>query len=157
APGEVAYEPGGRSLADMHINAGAAQEKFREGKFRIARKSPEQILAMRSLVCARGPNPFGLPGKYPASWIPEMNGGLGGGGMSFFIPGAEEKMFWLRYRHLSSRTKDGDLNPRPELITDFSGYNSFEPRLVPRGENWVGDLILECRFGWNYSPQGAVL
>jgi signal peptidase I len=41
-----------------------------------------------------------------------------------------------------NREKEADLKRWP-LITDFMGYNTWEPHPQP-GENWVSDLIVEC-------------
>src|SRR5262249_53214084 len=60
---------------------------------------------------------------------------------------SEAALHWLSYQHV---LRDSD---RPQLITDFTGYNTGKLRDVTetdrsRGlpqENWVGDLILECK------------
>jgi signal peptidase I len=54
-------------------------------------------------------------------------------------------MSWLRYRHILRG--DG----KPELITDFMGYNSSEGHGF-NGTQCVGDLMLEC----NVTVQKAV-
>jgi signal peptidase I len=46
-------------------------------------------------------------------------------------------MDWLRYRHL---LRGGG---KRELVTDFMGYNTWEPHGQP-GANWASDLLLEC-------------
>lgn len=60
------------------------------------------------------------------------------------------ELAWLRYRHLL-RSEDRHHRPlvpdaerKPELILDVMGYNEGYPGGIGRGENWVGDLLLEC-------------
>src|SRR5262249_41535903 len=43
---------------------------------------------------------------------------------------------WLRYQHILEH------GGKPELITDFMGYNSYMDNTS--SHNWVGDLMLEC-------------
>jgi signal peptidase I len=85
----------------------------------------------------------------------------------FRHPARSGELAWLRYRNLlaSPRPSAGEDNSRPErwsddslrridpnyvrpqLITDFLGYNAgWTERSAPSGyaENWVGDLILEA-------------
>ncbi len=57
----------------------------------------------------------------------------------FRLAASDDKVHWLGYRHLLRGQEN-----KPQLITDFMGYNSAEPRNSPSGVNWVGDLILEC-------------
>jgi signal peptidase I len=67
---------------------------------------------------------------------------------------------WLRYRHLilergpEKRLADTARSEiKPELITDFMGYDSWKSLRVLHSTpspNWVGDLILECEV--NLSP-----
>src|SRR5207253_5169821 len=61
-------------------------------------------------------------------------------------PGSETA--WLRYHHrLRRSSEDHDYRgKKDELITDFVGYNSYEPHRggsAPR-PNWVGDLLVQC-------------
>ena len=68
---------------------------------------------------------------------------------------------WIRYRHLIPRPQDWEnvslgqpVTPRPELISDFCGYNAFigtgheianrSVQSVDYGSFWVGDLTLHC-------------
>jgi signal peptidase I len=69
---------------------------------------------------------------------------------------------WIRYRHIiptegdwdeaihatqEERTAVLEANPRPQLITDFCGYNAYtggdSPNIDP-GYYWVGDLTVTC-------------
>jgi signal peptidase I len=62
---------------------------------------------------------------------------------------------WLRYRHaLRDSELDDKGNPRPQLITDFMGYNNFAAtNHTPPKPNWVGDLILECEVKVDKAPE----
>jgi Signal peptidase, peptidase S26 len=59
-----------------------------------------------------------------------------------------EKVDWLRYKHLV-RPKEGPLAGKlePQLITDIMDYNSvwLDNWEQTPPQNWVGDLMLECR------------
>jgi signal peptidase I len=127
--------------SSLHANDPAAQKLFVEGRFEILRKPPEKVLTLRRLV---------YDNDHPASDLPRKldrwSGAAGSGwestdGSGFRHGGAGDQQRWLRYRHLL-RTYGG----KPSLVTDFSGYNSWEGGLhngAP-GENWAGDLILDC-------------
>jgi signal peptidase I len=124
----------------MHVNKLKDDLEHQRG-FTIVRKPPDKILAVKRVVFDNDHPPDDLPKerrerwKGPAEWEEDehargfRHGAHAGGDVA-----------WLRYSHvLRTGTK-------PELITDFMGYNTYEPH---RGtgeppENWVGDLILEC-------------
>lgn len=68
-----------------------------------------------------------------------------------------EDLQWLRYRHIVPTPEDWsavmagrDIEPRPSLISDYCGYNSFlgtgriqhSPQQVDYGDFWVGDLTV---------------
>ncbi len=66
-----------------------------------------------------------------------------------------EETKWVRYQHLiphrgdwsSSGDDDSAKEARPELITDFCGYNSYTGGRGPNLDDdrfWVGDLTLNC-------------
>jgi len=77
------------------------------------------------------------------------------GALGFRHPAGQGPLAWLRYRHLlvprSAETRLADLPSsviKPELITDFLGYNTWQPLYgsnTPPPPNWVGDLIVECQ------------
>ena len=52
-----------------------------------------------------------------------------------FLPKREEMLDELRQAYSQQK---------PQLVTDFMGYNTAEPEHGPSGVNWAGDLILEC-------------
>src|SRR5262249_61044953 len=83
-----------------------AQELFRQGKFRMIRKSPQEMLAVRRLVFDNEHQPKDLIGKVPRPrW--------GAEGTTGWKPdhekepkhfqhssGADAALAWLRYQHL---------------------------------------------------------
>ncbi len=88
---------------------------------------------------------------FPARWAGEKQSKWNEKDTSFQIEGGDgEKVDWLHYRHYlrTFRDKEDALThekPARSLITDFLGYNSYEPHNAGHtGENWVGDLLLEC-------------
>jgi signal peptidase I len=130
-------------------------QQYPGAEFKILRKAPDLILAMRRLVYDNDHQPRDLAGKVTPRWHPE-NGWAANeeavpkvfrhGGTS----GEQPQM--LRYRHLiveRDRPQEGPSNPAPQPIRNFMGYNTGE--LAGGGNaghqvetNWVGDLILEC-------------
>ncbi len=125
---------------------------FNSGKFKILRKPPATILAMRRLVYDNDHQAKDLQGKLPPCWVVQSGDWtLDNNGTGFShaaAPGTE--IAWLRYQHILRpddwpRIRDVDKNP--QLIRDFSGYNSYETgdqRHSAQASNWVGDLMLEC-------------
>lgn len=83
------------------------------------------------------------------------------------VPGTEAWQFYLKEKSLHS---ERDLQPRPELISDFYAYdtnldknevlskNVDLNRVIGLGAHWVGDLMLECELSVQKSDaqQGAV-
>lgn len=127
--------------ANLHRNFPEAEDRFRQGQFEIIRKKPAQILSMKRIVYDndhQAKDQTALPRwtGAPAWSVENVNGFKAN-------PAADDPgLHWLRYRHLL-RDKGG----KPSLITDFMGYNSWDDGGAHRGnpgENWVGDLILEC-------------
>lgn len=69
-----------------------------------------------------------------------------------------EGLHWIRYRHILPTQDDWEAvtsdppqppvsQPRPQLISDFCGYNAYTGGQSPgddRGIYWVGDLTLSC-------------
>ena len=122
----------------MHNNDPEALRRFREGEFQIIRKPPQTLLAMRRIVYD---NDHPAKDLHAARWADRDKGGAwkADDAHGFRLASADGKAHWLGYRHLLRGQED-----RPQLITDFMGYNTAEPRNSPTGVNWVGDLILEC-------------
>jgi signal peptidase I len=178
-----------RNLAFMYKNDRQAMSLFKQGKFEIIRKGPAQVLAMRRIVYdndhpAQDLVRFGFPPRWaPEKDVPrpetpddyrelrkaaEQEGAwLPDGAGVFRHPAREGRLDWLRYRHLlAPRTPDMravDLFPestKPELITDFLGYNTWQPlrgaHALPT-PNWVGDLIIDCEAAIERSEGELVL
>jgi signal peptidase I len=114
----------------------------RDSPFRILRKPPDKLLAMRRIVYDNDHPAHDLAGRTPPRWAPaeHSSGWRATDAGVLQNDGAGDAIDWLRYRHLLRE------NSRPELITDFVGYNSksHDGRHVVEPRNWVGDLMLEC-------------
>ena len=138
--------------------------------FEILRKqNPNKQKVLQQLVYDDRKPPVDLLGKgWPERWAPMQkshpDGPLDGWVLdekswkhetatrSFSIePGDEAK--WVRYRHFVpdrndwAGSADNDPDRRPQLITDFCGYNNCTGgRSLNIGDDrfWVGDLTLNC-------------
>jgi signal peptidase I len=129
-------------LEYMHINDPKALDRWENGAFKIIRKGPDQILAMKRIVYDNDHPPRDLPGEEWQRWLGD--GWKDAGGHGFRHEGGPS---WLRYRHLLRHSDPNDKGPpKKQLITDFLGYNSWEGGIHGRhpAENWVGDLVLDC-------------
>ena len=143
-----------------------------EGAFQIERKPPQKVLATLQLVHDNDYLPAAvLEAGYPRRWRPlsgseekdETSGMMGwkliDDGSGFAIDAGSEGTEWLVYEHTVPppwlgkeelrRAAQRQL-PRPQLITDFSAYNTertsgFSPEPPPEslGLHWVGDLAME--------------
>jgi signal peptidase I len=141
----------------MHVNESA--EAFNRGEFQILRKSPDNILAMRRIVYDNDHQASDLGGPRwarwtgrdgDAAWTPANAANTHG--FRLAAP-ADDQVHWLGYRHIL-RDAGGfggggqeDKPSTPQLITDFMGYNTWEADQMHNhspGQNWVGDLILDC-------------
>jgi signal peptidase I len=147
-------------LPYMHVNDERCREWFeKEGKFSILRKPPDVMLALKRIVydndhpardLQRPPPDVNV---LPPRW--DKDRGQGGSWTTdtahgFHNTGQGGRNEWLRYQHITrpaSWPKVGEQDQKPKLITDFSGYNSYElgHREVAKPRNWVGDLLLECQ------------
>jgi signal peptidase I len=133
----------------MHVDE--AINAFKGGDFQILRKSPENILAMRRIVYDNDHQAADLAGPQWERWT-----GRGGDpawapadAHGFRLAAPDDQVHWLGYRHILrdaggfGANGQDDKQSSPQLITDFMGYNTWEAHHVP-GQNWVGDLILDC-------------
>jgi signal peptidase I len=125
--------------ADLH-----ALSERGELRFQILRKPPDKMLAMRRLVYDNDHQPKDLAGQ-PPRWEPG-GGWAAGSGHDFGHPASVgDVVSWLRYKHRLRKPGTTRVG-KPELITDFMGYNTYETAShhgVER-EEWAGDLMLEC-------------
>jgi signal peptidase I len=136
----------------MHIDDAEAIQRFKQGQFEILRKSPEQILSLRRHVYD---NDHPAPSQLPR-WKGEEGWSASGNGFRSASDSAKH-VAWLRYHHFLP-----DFPEKPVLITDMLGYNTYQngsggvimhtPLL---GDNWVGDLLLECEAIID-NPQGEL-
>jgi signal peptidase I len=116
--------------------------------FQIIRKPPAKLLDMRRIVYDYDHPPSDLKGDQRNRWAAEGAEWSESAPQGFAVKASSDRTSWLRYRHIL-RHHAGDpawRGTKPELITDFMGYNSYEPHRggsQPR-PNWVGDLLLEC-------------
>jgi len=95
-----------------------------------------------------------------AGWSDEAGGWRPDGEKRTFeidLANSADALRWFRYRHIVPNENDwrdlqngrGLRSPRPQLITDFCGYNAYSSgRLTAAdiaGVYWVGDLTLDCQ------------
>jgi len=138
----------------MHVDHPHALERWGRGEFEILGKPPEVVLAMRRLVYDNDHPAKDL--KDSPRWV-EPSGASAwtadDASHTFKHTAADDsRLAWLRYRHLIARAGRN----KPELITDFIGYNSYQPQFGPLTQRWVGDLILECDLTID-KPQGQTV
>jgi signal peptidase I len=147
------------------------QAKDRDGNslpFEIARKPPGKLRVMLQPVFDNDLMPTIEKIGWPARWRPEFSnrGSTAGGWTSsddavFETDGTAAGETWLHYEHRVPSPSQWDSLERklpvadavrPQLITDFTAYNtgSTEPdrragRNDPTGKHWVGDLAVQCQ------------
>ncbi len=126
----------------MHIDDPDAHDLFRKGEFQIVRKNPETILSMMRLVFDND-HPSQSEPASTDRWKTVDRPWTADAGRGFRHDGSDSGgPDWLRYNHILR-----DNQGKPALITDIMGYNTYQSlmHLTPLlGDNWVGDLILEC-------------
>jgi len=143
---------------------------------KIERKPPEKLLAMLQPVFDNDYAPAIIKQGWPARWRPwDVSPSQAGAWQalddkcSFHTDGTGEREVWLRYehrvpsaddwrqwktqqRHLQRGQRFTAISPRPQLISDFSAYNtglvsnlSQQTSEAERlGLHWVGDLAIQC-------------
>ncbi|MDW8038052.1 MAG: signal peptidase I [Thermoguttaceae bacterium] len=152
-----------------------------ETDFQIARKPPSKVLAMLQPVYD---NDYVVPEMIQQGWPPRWqnwppsSGGIHGGWIpsedfrSYSIDGTQQGQVWLRYQHLVPTYQDWQRmgrtrsNPKPQLISDFSAYNTNRdrssyrqhpgPEIENLGLHWVGDLAVQCE-AEIHSPGGRLV
>jgi signal peptidase I len=166
-----------------HENDRQAVELFRKGKFRMVRKSPSEMLAVRRKVFDNDHQPADLAGKTLPRWGAErlLDRELDKPQRSpleeiqslraaptvwktdnaerperFDHPAVEEKeAAWLRYRHLIPASNQNRQNVTPELITDFMGYNTWIPDRGPHAEPPTENWVGDLMLECNVEIQQA--
>jgi signal peptidase I len=90
------------------------------------------------------------------TWTPDEANGFAHAGQ------ADGDIAWLRYQHIlrpddRPLTEVKEADKKPQLIRDFSGYNSNETGGMSKQQppNWVGDLMLEFQLTVD-RPEGQV-
>ena len=128
---------------NTHASDDEAMRQFKDGEFAILRKRPAVLLEMMRLVYDNDKPAKDLAGEQGYQrWVPGRDSGwVADEAHGFRHGGAADQMTWLRYRHVL-RGKPG----KPQLITDFLAYNTFESKTHTgnTGTNWASDLIAEC-------------
>ncbi|MEN6405591.1 MAG: signal peptidase I [Thermoguttaceae bacterium] len=143
--------------------------------FRIARKSPNKLLAMLQPVFNNDYMPRMAKEGWPARWRSESTGGWRSDNEStFYSDGTASAPQWLRYHHLiPTESQWAELEARgtipaesvaPQWIRDFTAYNTarsqgasnFAPRFDTFGRYWVGDLAVQCTVDLE-SPKGELI
>jgi signal peptidase I len=123
----------------MHVDDPQALERWDKQEFRPLHKPPEVVLALRRLVYDNDHPAQDL--KDSPRWQKDRVWAEDAVAHTFrYAPGKVAGPDWLHYRHVIARNG----RAKPELITDFIGYNNFEPAAGPETPHWVGDLMLEC-------------
>ncbi|NBO93709.1 MAG: hypothetical protein EBV06_15575, partial [Planctomycetia bacterium] len=126
----------------LHVDDVRARELFKEQKFTINRKTPDVLTAMMRLVYDNDLPAKDLPGLDFKRWVTTRDSDWteNEDNHTFTCSGGADTT-WLRYRHVLR-----DEPNKPQLITDFMGYNTDRPgRGGSTGTNWASDLIVECQ------------
>ncbi len=147
--------------------------KAEENSYQIAHKTPDKVLAMRQIVYDNDYVVGSLLKEgWPARWQPDSttNGGWTSTDetKTFSADGTGDQEHWLHYQHFVPTPADWqaletgplpkDRLIEPQLVTDFTAYNSGRSRgqvytrggIFPYpdrqelGWHWAGDLTLEC-------------
>jgi signal peptidase I len=141
-----------------HMHIDEATDLFRDRKFQIIRKNPENILAMMRLVFDND-HPSSSDPASTDRWISIAGGWSALAARGFRHDGNDAgHTDWLRYHHILR-----EFPGRRSLITDMMGYNTYQSGVGGGGfghspllgDNWVGDLILECEATID-NPQGEL-
>ena len=115
-------------------------------KFKIFHKPLHAVMAMRRIVYDND-HPAGDLSDAYQRWVAAGGRWSNANDHGFQHDSNDiDQVDWLSYRHvLRWSPSDAQGRPKPELITDLMGYNTenLEPPAFP-GENWVGDLMLDC-------------
>jgi Signal peptidase, peptidase S26 len=134
----------------MHVDDAKSRKLFEAGDFKIMRKPPDVMMALRRIVYDNDFQARDLGLEYKR-WKPAVDSSWEAGNdfRDFQHKSAKNGgIDWLRYQHLlRPGLFQGPQDVKPQLITDFEAYNNFA--LAGGGArstypNWVGDLMLEC-------------
>jgi signal peptidase I len=143
-----------------------ASEQFDAGNFKILRKPPDVLMALRRIVFDNDYQASDLVNMVPPRWNAETTKGWKASDDKKVLShqGDVDALDWLRYQNLvversAKKPAAGGNEIKPQLITDRMGYNSAilqhdGDRFVPL-PNWVGDLMLEFNVEVQ-KPQGEL-
>ncbi len=127
---------------NMHSEDPDMVKLFNEGAFEIIRKPPAVILSMMRLVYDNDHQARDLENRpeYQRWQRREDSQWSATGKTAFRHASTGSKVDWLRYQHILR-----DSGGKPQLITDFMGYNTWRSDIhkEPPDENWASDLIVE--------------
>jgi signal peptidase I len=125
----------------------------------IIRKPPDKLLALLRLVYDNDHPARDLEDILPPRWDGGPAWKADKEAHGFATDGQGPEVAWLRYRHILRPWPGSREDPKPQLITDFTGYNTYmlvrdDPHRDPAQEefhhrlaqNWVGDLMLDGKF-----------
>src|SRR5262245_45969522 len=123
-------------------------DQLRKGVgFQIIRKPPDKILETRRLVFDYDHPAEDLRDRLRDRWEAEEKLGWTPTEPRAFQASPTPNTTWLRYHHILRPSGNREFRGnKEELITDFMGYNTYEPHRggSAPGPNWVGDLLIEC-------------
>lgn len=162
------------SHGDIFVNPAA------EDEFTIARKTPQKLLVMLQPVfdndAAAKIAEYGFPprwGTLPSAGDSSAGHWRPGDDLRVFeTTGKSPRESWLRYQHRVPSQRQwreagqGRLpadEPPPQLISDFSAYNTGRSRAAAApdfdafGLHWVGDLALKCELQVETDSGEAIL
>jgi signal peptidase I len=136
-------------LNNMHVNRPPELTEWlkNQQKFKIIRKAPRQIEVLKRLVYD---NDHPAEDISTSRWRTVEGSAWSAAAQHGFNHAASpgDQIDWLRYHHV---LRD---SVKPQLITDFLGYNSAivrpdpdKPKIRPHmhpPSNWVGDLVIDC-------------
>ena len=136
----------------MHMDHDTTRQMFEAGKFKMVRKPPAVMMALRRIVYDNNYQASDL-GREFKRWAPAANSSWKASDdfRDFNHAGAKgDDIDWLRYKNLippGDRPEPLKIAGPPQLITDFESYNQFnllQGHHEKPDANWVGDLMLEC-------------
>jgi signal peptidase I len=138
-----------------------AQKLWEKKQFEILRKPPSAMLALSRPVFDNDHQAADLKGVLPDRWAAQPGADWQAENVTGFkTTGTAKSEEWLRYRHIlrpstwpakeafergKAIANIKDDKHWPQLITDFMGYNTYEPGRGAASPNWVGDLMLTCK------------
>ncbi len=125
---------------NMYVSDTEALDAFKEGKFEIIRKSPDEILAQKIIVFDMDKLPTSQKGIAKTRWHPQPGLENGWEPLEHGFKHTGPEAGWIRYHHLRKDWTDTP-NLEPVEIRDYLGYN--KQRNSPASE-LVTDLIVEC-------------